>query len=87
MVEDQGWFQIRKEKSGNRMNVFFPAYRYMVGPGNKIFEMHYQLPSDLTCQQCVFQWRYIAGNNWGKYYSNRHRFFKENGPRTNYYLV
>jgi len=39
--------------------------RYMVGPGNKIFEMHYQLPSDLTCQQCVFQWRYIAGNNWG----------------------
>ena len=40
----------------------------MVGPGNKIFEMHYQLPPDLTCQQCVFQWRYIAGNNWGESY-------------------
>ena len=27
--------------------------------------MHYQLPKDLTCRQCVFQWRYVAGNNWG----------------------
>ncbi len=23
------------------------------------------LPSGLTCSQCVLQWRYIAGNNWG----------------------
>ena len=58
---------------------FLPACRYMVGPGNKIFEMHYQLPSDLTCQQCVFQWRYIAGNNWGELYSNRQRFPREIG--------
>lgn len=21
--------------------------------------------SDLTCNQCVLQWRYVAGNNWG----------------------
>ena len=40
--------------------------RYYPGPGSKVFEMHYQLPKDLTCQQCVFQWRYVAGNNWGK---------------------
>lgn len=40
--------------------------RYYPGPGNKVFEMHYQLPKDLTCRQCVFQWRYIAGNNWGR---------------------
>ena len=42
-------------------------YRYHVSPGNRIFEMQYQLPKGLTCQQCVMQWRYIAGNNWGKY--------------------
>ncbi|XP_023332921.1 uncharacterized protein LOC111704804 [Eurytemora carolleeae] len=38
---------------------------YYPGPGNRIFEIIYQLPKDLTCTQCVFQWRYIAGNNWG----------------------
>lgn len=23
------------------------------------------LPEGLTCSQCVLQWRYVAGNNWG----------------------
>lgn len=27
--------------------------------------MKYMLPAGLTCSQCVLQWRYIAGNNWG----------------------
>jgi len=38
---------------------------YYPGPGNKVFEMWFQLPKDLTCKQCVFQWRYLAANNWG----------------------
>jgi len=38
---------------------------YFPGPGNRVFETQYQLPNDLTCVQCVFQWRYIAANNWG----------------------
>lgn len=42
------------------------SVRYYPGPGAKIFEAYYRLPEDLTCAQCVFQWRYIAGNNWGK---------------------
>ena len=25
-----------------------------------------QLPADLSCSRCVLQWRYHAGNNWGK---------------------
>ena len=41
-------------------------FRYRVSPGNRIFEMQYDLPRGLTCEQCVMQWRYIAGNNWGK---------------------
>lgn len=39
--------------------------RYYPGPGNRVFEGYYKLPKGLTCAQCVFQWRYIAGNNWG----------------------
>ncbi|XP_033216760.1 uncharacterized protein LOC117172708 [Belonocnema kinseyi] len=40
--------------------------RYYPAPGNGIFESYYKLPEGLTCAQCVFQWRYVAGNNWGK---------------------
>ncbi|XP_075218054.1 uncharacterized protein LOC142322855 [Lycorma delicatula] len=39
---------------------FFPG-----SENNKIFELRYMLPDGLTCSQCVMQWRYIAGNNWG----------------------
>lgn len=41
------------------------SIRYYPGPGNRVFEGYYKLPEGLTCAQCVFQWRYIAGNNWG----------------------
>ncbi|CAG0922478.1 unnamed protein product [Notodromas monacha] len=27
--------------------------------------VEYQLPKDLLCTQCILQWRYVAGNNWG----------------------
>lgn len=40
--------------------------RYYPGPGsNVIFRSNYKLPEGLTCTQCVLQWRYVAGNNWG----------------------
>lgn len=39
--------------------------RYYPGPGNKIFDSYYKLPEGLQCAQCVLQWRYVAGNNWG----------------------
>lgn len=29
------------------------------------FNVNLQLPKDLSCRQCVFQWTYTAGNNWG----------------------
>ncbi|XP_042873807.1 uncharacterized protein LOC122254270 [Penaeus japonicus] len=40
--------------------------RYYPGPGAKTFYSRYRLPLGLTCKQCVLQWRYVAGNNWGK---------------------
>ena len=36
------------------------------GPGNRVFQVWLQLPANLTCTQCVFQWRYFAANNWGE---------------------
>ncbi|CAB4058180.1 unnamed protein product [Lepeophtheirus salmonis] len=42
-----------------------PGTKYYPGPGAKIFETTYSLPTGLTCSQCVLQWKYVAGNNWG----------------------
>ncbi|XP_008483861.1 uncharacterized protein LOC103520539, partial [Diaphorina citri] len=39
--------------------------RFFPGTENKVYELRYMLPPDLTCTQCVLQWKYIAGNNWG----------------------
>ncbi|CAL4091323.1 unnamed protein product [Meganyctiphanes norvegica] len=41
------------------------GHRYYPGPGAKKFYSNYRLPSDMTCKQCVLQWRYVCGNNWG----------------------
>ena len=30
------------------------------------YNIKYRLPDDLSCELCVLQWRYVAGNNWGK---------------------
>ncbi|XP_016958859.1 uncharacterized protein LOC108030488 [Drosophila biarmipes] len=38
--------------------------RFYPRNGSRIYEIQAQLP-DLTCDQCVLQWRYVAGNNWG----------------------
>ncbi|XP_033762898.1 uncharacterized protein LOC117344303 [Pecten maximus] len=29
------------------------------------YDLEVQLPADMTCEQCVIQWYYKAGNNWG----------------------
>jgi len=40
--------------------------RYFPAGGAKVYESRFLLPRGLTCTQCVMQWRYIAGNNWGQ---------------------
>lgn len=32
---------------------------------NQKFTVRLRLPADLSCDRCVLQWRYTAGNNWG----------------------
>ena len=39
--------------------------RYYPGDGNQVFDIRLKLPANLTCSQCVLQWRYVAANNWG----------------------
>ncbi|XP_046579468.1 uncharacterized protein LOC124287045 [Haliotis rubra] len=39
--------------------------KYKLGTGTGIFKMNVRLPPGVTCTQCVFQWNYRAGNNWG----------------------
>ncbi|XP_017019684.1 uncharacterized protein [Drosophila kikkawai] len=38
--------------------------RFYPRNGSRIYEIKARLP-DFTCDHCVLQWRYIAGNNWG----------------------
>ncbi|XP_041673790.1 uncharacterized protein LOC108104322 isoform X1 [Drosophila eugracilis] len=38
--------------------------RFYPRNGSRIYEIQARLP-ELTCDQCVLQWRYVAGNNWG----------------------
>ncbi|XP_059178733.1 uncharacterized protein LOC131957910 [Physella acuta] len=39
---------------------------YKISAESKMFYVDVILPADLTCDFCVLQWRYHAGNNWGQ---------------------
>ena len=34
--------------------------------GSEMIVVPVQLPADLFCEHCVFQWKYTTGNNWGR---------------------
>ena len=43
------------------------AYYYPAQPDiGGLYHLEYQLPPGLTCDLCVLQWRYVAGNSWGR---------------------
>ncbi|XP_019555760.2 uncharacterized protein LOC109425025 [Aedes albopictus] len=39
--------------------------RFYPRNGSRIYEMKAELPQSFQCTNCVIQWKYIAGNNWG----------------------
>lgn len=41
------------------------GFYFNIGPNVGIYTVPLKLPAGLTCSQCVLQWRYVAGNNWG----------------------
>lgn len=57
-------YVLRRVKTKDADKSFHENWFYP-GTENKVYEMRYSLPEGLTCSQCVLQWKYIAGNNWG----------------------
>ncbi|CAF3451530.1 unnamed protein product [Rotaria sp. Silwood1] len=41
-------------------------YRDIAKHGSEMITVRIQLPLDIACQHCVFQWKYTTGNNWGR---------------------
>ncbi|KAK3093828.1 hypothetical protein FSP39_020701 [Pinctada imbricata] len=39
--------------------------RYYLGEGRGTINVTSKLPDDITCEKCVLQWKYKAGNSWG----------------------
>lgn len=39
--------------------------KFYIGSENKEYYPLVQLPNNITCENCVFQWWWRAGNNWG----------------------
>ena len=31
----------------------------------RVYDFKIELPQDIDCEQCILQWTYVAGNNWG----------------------
>jgi hypothetical protein len=51
----------------NLLTLFHKDTRFNITDSNpRIYEITASLPLGLTCQRCVLQWTYTAGNNWGK---------------------
>ncbi|XP_050434733.1 uncharacterized protein LOC126841953 isoform X2 [Adelges cooleyi] len=57
-------YVLRRVKTKDADDTFHET-RFYPGTENKVYEMRYSLPEGLTCSQCVLQWKYVAGNNWG----------------------
>ncbi|XP_064596544.1 uncharacterized protein LOC135463156 [Liolophura sinensis] len=56
----------RADNPGETRYSDIPEGRYVNGlPTPYVARIKYKLPDDLTCQQCVLQWRYITAHNPG----------------------
>ncbi|CAL4159415.1 unnamed protein product, partial [Meganyctiphanes norvegica] len=75
-----GWFEFRLCPNNNpkqyvkqgclNKNVLklvdYPGTRFHIKhSGTGLFRVRLQLPKKVTCSQCVLQWHYTTGNNWG----------------------
>ena len=72
----KGWFEFRLGEIGtppitqakltHLLRLVSGGTRWKLDdPGNKKYTIHLQLPAGLTCEHCVLQWWYNAGNSWG----------------------
>jgi len=69
------YFRICNVDNERESDDCFNRYKLLTASGTDTYElpstdakdyiMSLRLPSDLTCNHCVLQWTYVAGNNWG----------------------
>ncbi|CAF2122164.1 unnamed protein product [Rotaria magnacalcarata] len=48
------------------VNTDSTKYRDVTKHGSDTITVRVQLPPDVSCHHCVFQWKYTTGNNWGR---------------------
>ncbi|XP_063604974.1 uncharacterized protein LOC134780271 isoform X2 [Penaeus indicus] len=41
------------------------GFKHQISSITGVHAVQLQLPQELTCTQCVMQWRYVTGNHWG----------------------
>ena len=49
----------------NLLDVATGLTRYPIARTYTTVHLNVTLPANLTCDHCVFQWKYITGNSWG----------------------
>ncbi|OWR49504.1 chitin binding domain 3 protein [Danaus plexippus plexippus] len=66
------YFKICPDPSSNEQSCFdqYPVELEEGGtdyypPSSGIFQVNYRIPENVTCDHCVLQWWYRAGNSWG----------------------
>jgi len=59
---EQSCFDRFRLKTGKTGGLKYPIYDYSTG----LRMLYVRLPRSLECEQCILQWTYTAGNNWGK---------------------
>lgn len=58
---DQGCFDAFELTTGTSEQVKYPITDYVTG----LRLLYVRLPLGIVCDQCILQWSYVAGNNWG----------------------
>ncbi|BFZ26067.1 hypothetical protein BsWGS_29106 [Bradybaena similaris] len=58
-------------------------YHLPEGKSNQFFNVSLRLPTDVTCKQCVIQWKYRTGNTWDK--DDTGKFCVGCGPQEEFY--
>ncbi|KAK6959371.1 cell wall integrity and stress response component 4 [Biomphalaria glabrata] len=69
---------VLEKADGNGTKYFLPESQ-----SNQFFNVSLRLPSDLTCKQCVIQWKYRTGNTWDK--DETGKFCVGCGPQEEFY--
>lgn len=68
-MEDESCFSsgdsLLKFANGSTRHIITDSFPKRPGKSGYWYELEAQIPSYMSCEHCVLQWRYHCGNNWG----------------------